>query len=77
MAKGTIVINSERCKGCTLCTTVCPYSLIVMDEGIINAKGYHPAKLDPSRGDCTGCALCATICPDACITVFRIQKAAV
>jgi len=71
MAKGTIVINEARCKGCTLCNAVCPKQLIHMATGRINQKGYIPAVLQDPSGECTGCAICAVICPDVCITVYR------
>ena len=71
MPKGRIVIDSERCKGCALCTTVCQLRLVQMDNRVLNGLGYHPAHLVDPAGQCTGCALCAVICPDACITVYR------
>ena len=75
MAKGTITIDQDRCKGCGLCVTVCPQDVIVMDQVHLNAKGYYPASLaDPDQG-CTGCAICAVICPDTCIAVFRETRA--
>lgn len=75
MAKGTIIIDQDRCKGCILCTTVCPQEVIVMDQVRLNAKGYYPALLADPDQQCTGCAICAVICPDACITVFREVRA--
>jgi 2-oxoglutarate ferredoxin oxidoreductase subunit delta len=74
MAKGRIIVDEERCKGCELCTTVCPKDLIHMAD-TFNAKGYRPAALIDPEGDCTGCAICAVICPDAAITVYRFAKA--
>ncbi|MBN1426822.1 MAG: 4Fe-4S binding protein [Anaerolineae bacterium] len=71
MAKGTIIIEQDRCKGCALCLSVCPQSLIGMTDDILNVRGYHPARLVDSEGRCTGCAICAVICPDVCITVYR------
>ncbi len=71
MARGTILIDADRCKGCELCPTVCPQSVIVIDENTLNDKGYHPAMLVDPEGNCTGCAICAVICPDVCITVYR------
>jgi 2-oxoglutarate ferredoxin oxidoreductase subunit delta len=71
MAKGTILIDQERCKGCSLCTGVCPQNVIAMSVGDLNSKGYQPAMLVDPEGKCTGCAICAVICPDVCITVFR------
>ena len=73
MAKGRIEVNEAMCKGCELCTTVCPYNLVQMADHF-NAKGYHPATLVDPEGRCTGCTLCAMICPDAVITVYRQVK---
>lgn len=70
MAKGTVIINQESCKGCGLCPTVCPKDALAMDMNHLNAKGYHPAFL-ANADVCTGCAICAVICPDVCITVLR------
>lgn len=71
MAKGSIIIDQERCKGCHLCTLFCPQQVIALDEEALNAKGYHPAMLVDPEGKCTGCAVCAVVCPDVCITVLR------
>ncbi len=75
MAKGTVYIDQDRCKGCELCTTVCPQNVLAMAD-FLNSKGYHPATLVDPEGKCTGCAVCAVICPDVCITVYRepVQK---
>jgi len=74
LAKGRITVNEEKCKGCELCTTVCPYDLIHMSDHY-NIKGYRPALLVDPEGRCTGCTLCGMICPDAVIIVFRLVRA--
>lgn len=71
MARGTIYIDQDRCKGCVLCTNACPQEVIAIDGARLNARGYHPAMLADPEGKCTGCAICAVICPDTCITVYR------
>jgi len=68
---GRIKIDSERCKGCGLCVTVCPKHGIVISKKS-NKKGYFPAKKD--NGECSGCAVCAIICPDAAIEVCRDEN---
>ncbi len=73
MAKGTIEIDREKCKGCHLCVAFCPRGCIVVSQGI-NDKGYFPAELqEPGEGGkgCTGCAVCALVCPDIAIEVYR------
>jgi len=65
---GKIIIDIERCKGCTLCVTVCPNNVITISEKS-NSKGYFPAV---STGpNCTGCTNCAIVCPDCAIEVYR------
>ncbi|GKX31580.1 2-oxoacid:acceptor oxidoreductase subunit delta [Vallitalea longa] len=68
MAK--VTFNEELCKGCGLCTTVCPKKIVVLSKDKINSKGYHPATVT-DMDQCIGCAFCATICPDVVITVEK------
>jgi 2-oxoglutarate ferredoxin oxidoreductase subunit delta len=67
--KGRIEVNDKYCKSCELCIAACPQGVIALDENIMTARGYHPARL--VREGCTGCAICALVCPDAAITVYR------
>jgi 2-oxoglutarate ferredoxin oxidoreductase subunit delta len=68
-----IVIDEDRCKGCGLCTLVCPHDLVRISERF-NAKGYRPAELVDPEGACIGCANCATMCPDVGIRVYRARR---
>lgn len=70
-----IVIDEGRCKGCALCTHVCPHNLVHIAEHL-NGKGYQPAEYIDPDGECTACANCATMCPDLAITVYRGSRAA-
>lgn len=63
-------INTDACKGCGLCASVCPKSILVLDSTIINKKGYNPARCTDMT-KCIGCASCARMCPDVCIEVER------
>ena len=74
MARGTVVVDEERCKGCELCTTICPQGILHMSIDHFNARGYRPVELVDPAGKCTGCALCALICPDVVLQVFRYAQ---
>lgn len=68
-AKGRIVIDGERCKGCRLCIWACPKGQIGLAEQE-DHRGIRIASFDEARA-CTGCAFCAIICPDVAIEVYR------
>lgn len=63
----TVHVEKDRCKGCELCTQVCPKQVLVMSKDI-NAKGYFfPEAANPDQ--CNGCRHCALMCPDEAIQV--------
>ena len=39
--KGAIVVNTERCKGCSLCVVACPLNLIQLADKKVNLRGYR------------------------------------
>ena len=65
-----VTFDTNRCKGCELCTTVCPKHIVVMDTAVTNRKGYHAATVKEMEL-CIGCASCAKMCPDSVITVEK------
>ena len=68
MAK--VTFDTDRCKGCGLCVTVCPKKIIVLSKEKINRKGHSPAEMTDQE-KCIACAFCATMCPDCVITVEK------
>ena len=42
MAKGKVTINEVICKGCGLCVSVCPKSVLALSTTKINPAGYNP-----------------------------------
>lgn len=36
-----VTIDDFFCKGCGLCTDVCPVGILELDPDVITAKGYH------------------------------------
>jgi 2-oxoglutarate ferredoxin oxidoreductase subunit delta len=70
-AKGVVTFDTDRCKGCELCVSVCPVDIVAINTTQINKKGYHPATVtDPDK--CIACANCAVMCPDVVIRVERV-----
>ena len=68
--KGAIEINTERCKGCSLCVEACPLNIIALADKMVNRRGYRYVQ-QTDQDTCTGCTSCAIVCPDGCITVYR------
>ena len=66
-----ITFDQDRCKGCELCTSVCPKHIVFNDTQVTNRKGYHPAAVR-DLSQCIACGSCAKICPDSIITVERL-----
>jgi len=50
----------ELCKGCRLCTTICPTGAITPLTRV-NKSGYEIIAVDEEK--CVGCGLCYKICP--------------
>lgn len=69
-----VVFIEERCKGCLLCTTVCPKH-IIQKSARFNRHGYQVVEAGANAAECTGCASCGLICPDVAIRVFKTRKA--
>ena len=67
-----VIFDIERCKGCELCTTVCPVGIIKMSKEI-NSNGYNFPEID-NQDSCLSCGLCAKMCPDVVITVYKKDK---
>ncbi|WP_288772240.1 4Fe-4S binding protein, partial [uncultured Prevotella sp.] len=55
--KGSIVVNTDRCKGCSLCVVACPKDVIALSDKHVNVNGY-PYAVAVRPDDCIGCASC-------------------
>jgi NAD-dependent dihydropyrimidine dehydrogenase PreA subunit len=66
--RGKLELNSDECKGCSLCVGACPPKVLRMTERL-NQFGYRPVMYE-GRG-CTGCGICFMVCPEpGAITVL-------
>lgn len=63
-AKTVVVIDEDRCIGCTLCIQACPVDAIVGA-----AKLMHTV----IESECTGCNLCLPPCPVDCIDIVTLS----
>ena len=70
-AKGAIVVDIEKCKGCNLCVVNCPTNVIELTKEV-NGKGYHYAYME-HPDNCTGCQNCGIVCPDGVIEVYQVR----
>ncbi|TAJ15009.1 4Fe-4S dicluster domain-containing protein [Marinilabiliaceae bacterium JC017] len=70
-AKGAIVVDTVKCKGCSLCVEACPTKVIELAADV-NGKGFHYAYMANPEA-CIGCSSCGLVCPDSCITVYRAK----
>ena len=68
MSKKLAFTDEVLCKGCLLCTTVCPVNALNATERV-NQKGYQVVEVDKEK--CIGCGNCYRICPDY---VYQIQE---
>jgi heterodisulfide reductase subunit A len=59
-------VNDEICAGCGLCTVVCPYGAIEIDE-IDNVAKVNPAL-------CKGCGTCCATCPAGALELKGFRK---
>lgn len=71
-ARGNVIFDNERCKGCELCVNVCPVDIIELSPRL-NSKGYHYSQVkEGTMEKCIACGFCGMTCPDFVIKVERL-----
>jgi heterodisulfide reductase subunit A len=61
-------IDTDKCIGCGLCTEVCAFGAIIMED--IEGKGQKAKNL---MAACKGCGLCAASCPQKAIDMLHFR----
>lgn len=56
----TLVLDREKCIGCTLCTQVCPHAVFEMEDGKAQVADFNA---------CMECGACVNNCPSKAIQV--------
>ena len=56
----TLVLNEEKCIGCSLCTEVCPQAVFEMRQSKAHIVGFNA---------CMECGACVNNCPSQAISV--------
>ncbi|MFH1708829.1 MAG: 4Fe-4S dicluster domain-containing protein [Planctomycetota bacterium] len=69
MAKFTVAIDPEQCKGCRLCIHFCKHRVLAA-AAEVNRRGYHCAAAEHPE-QCRGCLNCYLICPDMAVTIHK------
>lgn len=72
VARPSVKIKPEQCKGCGRCVESCPNAVLVLTK-ILNSHGYPTAGVTGEK--CTGCGICFYSCPEpGAITVYKKIK---
>jgi heterodisulfide reductase subunit A len=65
-------IDVEKCDGCGVCTEVCPFNAIILEDtvGAGNRADYRSKNI---MALCKGCGLCAASCPQKAIDMLHFR----
>jgi 2-oxoglutarate ferredoxin oxidoreductase subunit delta len=65
-----VQIDSQGCRGCSLCVDYCPVQVF---DRIENPKTSHYNAQVARADDCMGCFACFHLCPSQCIQVTDVE----
>jgi 2-oxoglutarate ferredoxin oxidoreductase subunit delta len=62
---GVVTIDEKVCKGCILCSVICPAGLLEM----VGEKKERKSHVREGQNNCMACACCEAICESGAIQV--------
>jgi len=68
-----VKILTHLCKGCELCTSVCPKGVLFLSKEV-NERGHLVVAVREDV-ECSGCGNCTAMCPDAAILILEEAEA--
>ncbi|WP_165247286.1 4Fe-4S binding protein [Adlercreutzia sp. ZJ141] len=67
---GSVEIDEDKCRACTMCTVFCPTGALT--KSTIAPEDGVGSYLEFSASDCVQCNLCADACLNKCLTVHPV-----
>ncbi len=64
------VIDRMRCKGCSICVSVCPYDALFMSKKKSTNGFIYPIE----NGACKACKKCLYACPDFALSIHKVEE---
>lgn len=75
IAWGSIIIDTEKCAGCSFCVKVCPADSIMIKDKKAQMKPSQGNLIgNPGISQCMGCGDCSAICPENAITLLKSYR---
>ncbi len=62
-------VDRDRCKGCKICASICPYDALYMSNTKTHMGFFQPIE----NGKCTACRECVIACPDFALSVHKLD----
>ncbi len=63
------VVDRDRCKGCRICVSICPYNALEMSDKKTHRGYFYPIE----NGNCTACRQCLYACPDFVLSIHDLR----
>ncbi|MCY3413505.1 MAG: ferredoxin family protein [Candidatus Heimdallarchaeota archaeon] len=64
------VVDRNRCKGCKICVSICPFDAIFMSNEKSHRGNFYPIE----NGACKACKKCLYACPDFALSIHMLEE---